>query len=53
MTIYIVMEYDFGSGYVVSVHDNIDSARVKFASKEAENTSDWVSYTIEEWETEK
>jgi hypothetical protein len=52
MTIYIVMEYDFGSGYIVSVHTTLESAQVKHAAKEAENTSGWVRYSIEEWETE-
>lgn len=53
MTIYIVMGYDFGAAHIVSVHDNIDSARVKFAKVDSENSYDWVTYGIEEWDVEK
>ena len=52
MKVFLLMELDFGSGYVVSVHSDIDSAQIKKANKESENIREWVSYQVEEWETE-
>lgn len=49
MTVFVLYEIDSGSWQVLDIFDNIEKARVEKYSKESENTLDWISYSIQEW----
>lgn len=52
MTVFLLYEIDFGSWQVVDIFDSIEKAQVEKDSKESENTLDWISYSIQEWDVE-
>lgn len=52
MSVFIVYENDFGHWSVIGVFDDLDKARVAHAEKDSENTRDWISYNIEEWDVQ-
>ena len=52
MSVFIVYENDFDDWNVIAVFDSLDKARVRRAEKESENTRDWITYNIEEWDVE-
>lgn len=53
MTVYVVVEIDFGTPFIQSIFDNIDSARAEQARLTDLNKKDWVSYSIQEWDVLK
>lgn len=52
MSVFILYENDFGHAYVIGVFNSLDKARTEQAIKMSENTKDWISYQVEEWDVQ-
>ena len=50
MSVFVVLEIDFGHSSIQEVVDSIDKARLLQSYKESINKADWTKYIIEEWE---